>query len=77
MDKIVLVVAELFFVFFIVVNTFATNKSIDRLERKLDELDTEVFNKLIDKDIKKIEESELKITRKKRVRKPRQVKEIS
>ena len=69
------VVSEIFdalFVLAVIISTWSINKSIDRLERKTEELE----EKANSKDIVPEEEEVKTVARKKRVRKPKVAKEI-
>ena len=60
------------FVLAVIISTWSINKSIDRLERKTEELE----EKTNSKDIVTEEEEVKPVARKKRVRKPKVAKEI-
>jgi len=73
MSEAISVGLEIVFVLMILIHMSSTNKSIARLEEKFEELDTEVFNSKLDKEI----EVATPAPRKKRVRKPKVIKGIA
>lgn len=62
---------EALFVLLIIINASITNRSIDRLERKISELE----EKEVPKELEQLKEEVKTVIKKKRTRKPRVVKE--
>ncbi len=70
--EVVSAIFDALFVLAVIISTWSINKSIDRLERKTEELE----EKANSKDIVPEEEEVKPVARKKRVRKPKVAKEI-
>lgn len=68
--ELVSLIFDALFVFLIIINSWLTNKSIDRLERKVKELE----EKNNFKDVMPEEKEVKPVARKKRVRKPKEIK---